>query len=432
MSKGISRRQLLQGVALTAALGVETRGVSSLASVALGPRKEESAPDTLVVLFLRGGADGLNIIVPYGDDDYYKLRPNLALSPPSSGAARSSKALKLDSFFGLHPAMSSLLPIYQDGNLLPVHAVGSFDHTLSHFQAMAAMERGLANDGPGAASGWLARHLNSTEVPGQSPLRSVALSETLPASLRGATQATSLTSLANYEVHLPTGTGGLQFHADERRQAMEQTLAQLYSGPQTGDLADAGKGTLAALDAVRRLDPSHYHPTPGVHYPKTGLSHALQQVACMVKGAIGLEVACIDVEGWDTHVDQGRDTGWQPARLTDLATSLAAFYRDMGNQMHNVTVVTMTEFGRRAYENTGLGTDHGRASVMLVMGGAVKGGRVLANWPGLNPHQLVGPGDLHVTTDYRDILGELVAKRLHNSRLDLVFPNHTPHFHGIV
>lgn len=443
MKNGMSRRQILTGAALVAAAGAANgvgQSLSALASVTVGPRPKETGGDALVVLFLRGGADGLNIVVPHGDEDYYRLRPNLALARPKDRTASAqARAVDLDGFFGLHPALVDLLPLYQTGHLTAVHAIGSGDQTRSHFEAMATMERGLAQDS-GAASGWLARHLNATAHNGDSPLRAVAVSETVPDSLRGAINATALQSLADFRLtavgSTPTGSDGKVYHAPPRTDAIAETLRGLYSPTTSGNtdnlVARAGHETLHALDAIKRLDPEHYRPGAGARYPGNDVGNGFRQAACLIKGNVGLEIACLEMGGWDTHVAQGRDIGWQPARLGDLGRSLAAFATDLGPALQRVTVVVMTEFGRRAYENSGLGTDHGRASCMLLLGGGVQGGKVHTEWPGLKENQLDGPGDLRVTTDYRDVLAEIVARRLKNPDLATVFPEYTPHFHDIV
>ncbi len=425
-----TRRQVLCGGLLTALLGVTAvDSMAALRHVVINTDTRNESQNALVVLFLRGGADGLNIIAPYGDEDYFRLRPSLALaSPTNKSTPAAARLLDLDGFFGMHPALLPLLPLYHSGTFLPIHAVGSFDHSLSHFQAMAAMERGLPEDGGDIASGWLARYLNSATAVDRSPLRSVALSATLPDSLRGATGAVALTRLSQFQLSVPTGVGGQQHHSDEREEAMAQTLQRLYgqvgssAQSRSEDLSTVCNDTLRAMKAVQRLDSDHYMPAVGATYPNTGLAVALKQAACMVKGRVGLEAACINVEGWDTHVAQGSDTGWQASRLADLGGSIAAFMTDLGSNSEHVTVVIMTEFGRRAYENTGLGTDHGSASVMMLLGGGVKGGRVLADWPGLASHQLVGPGNLHVTTDYRDVLAEVLASRMNVANAASLFP----------
>jgi len=479
MKSNLTRRQMLGGAALAAAVGAAGgfgRGLSALASVTVGTHTAETGGDTLVVLFLRGGADGLNIVAPYGDDEYYKLRPSLALGGPNDRkTAPKSRVIKLDDFFGLHPSLAPLAPLHAAGQLAAIHAIGSDDRSLSHFEAMEAMERGLAQVSGSTSSGWLARHLACTVKDGESPLRAVAISETMPDSLRGATSATAMTSLADFRLiapfESPTGAGGAAHHTEgkrkgplaalgntlrdaaakrralqhadlqsgERLSAFEQTLRNMY-GMDGGHPADAatdplrsgGTAALAAMDAIKRLDPANYKPAPGAKYPDGEVGNAFRQVACLVKGGVGLEIACLEMGGWDTHVAQGADIGWQALRLTELGLALAAFAQDLGPHMGHVTTVVMTEFGRRAQENTGLGTDHGHAGAWLLMGDNVIGGKVHAEWPGLHKTQLDENGDLKVTTDYRDVLSEIVRHRLKNDQLDQVFPNYTPKFRNIV
>ena len=438
LGTSLTRRQIIAGAALAAAAGAATTSnpFSALANVTLGPRPQKTGGDTLVVIFMRGGADGLNIVPPCFEDEYYRLRPSLGLPRPNDRSApASARALDLDSRFGLHPALAPLLPIYHSGQLAVIHAIGSGDQTRSHFEAMATMERGNARDS-GASSGWLARHLLSTSEEIEPPLRAVAITETMPESLRGATSATALLSLADYRL-----TGYELDHHDgnpisrpsaPRTEAVNETLRALYDGYKPDLLRSAGRETLAALDAVKRLDPIHYSPAPGVVYPKAELGTGMRQAACMIKGEVGLEVACLDLGGWDTHITQGRETGFQASRLEELGGALAAFSADLGSLMSRVTVVAMTEFGRRAYENTSLGTDHGRASCMFVMGGGVNGGKVYTDWPGLSEDKLEDHGDLRVTTDYRDVLAEVLAHRLKNHKLSEVFLEYSARFRGVL
>ncbi len=434
----LTRRQVISGAALAAAAGAAAVGrpFSALANITLGPRARNVGGDTLIVIFMRGGADGLNIVPPYFEDDYYLLRPSLGLPRPNDKTApASARALDLDGKFGLHPALAPLLPLFHSGQLAAIQAIGSGDQTRSHFEAMAAMERGNARDS-GASSGWLARHLLSTAEEVELPLRAVAISETMPESLRGATNATALLSLADYRLtgyELNHRNGNpISLPSAPRTKAVNETLRALYSGDNADLLCSAGRETLAALDAVKRLDPIHYKPNAGVDYPKAELGTGMRQAASMIKGDVGLEVACLDLGGWDTHITQGRETGFQASRLTELGGALAAFCADLGPLMSRVTVVAMTEFGRRAYENTSLGTDHGRASCMFVLGGGVNGGRVYADWPGLAEDKLEDGGDLRVTTDYRDLLSEVLLSRLKNSKLNEVFLDYAPKFHGVL
>ena len=448
MQLRLTRRQVLTGAALAAAAGGGAGRLSALDSVAMGPRNGQTGSDTLVVIFLRGGADGLNIVVPYGDEDYYRLRPSLGLpGPKGRTGAVGARCLELSDFFGLHPALLPLLPLYKEGKFAAVHAIGSGDQTRSHFEAMATMERGLARDS-GAAGGWLARHLTATGSEIDSPLRAVSITETVPDSLRGAPNVAAMLSLDEFRLTtpnvVPTGSGNRVFHRAQQRaaeakpttraEALAETLRGMYGGKaseETKVLAGAGVETLAALDAVKRLDPSHYRAEFGAAYPTSEMANGLKQVACLLKGDVGLEIACLDLGGWDTHVAQGRETGWQAGRLGELAQGIAAFTRDLGPRLERTTILVMTEFGRRAAENSGLGTDHGRASCMFLIGGGVKGGKVYAQWPGLSPTQLEGPGDLRVTTDYRDVLAEIVTRRLKNTQVETVFPDYTPQYHDI-
>ncbi len=370
-------------------------------------RKDKTNRNVLVSVFLRGGADGLNLVAPYGEDEYYKLRPSLALKSPKSGGSETSRLSDLDGFFGLSPALLPLLGAFKDGRMGIIHAVGSRDTTHSHFEAMATMERGLKTGGDEGSGGWLARHLNATGD-SESPLRAVALSSIMPDSLAGATQALAIESITQYKL--------------EMEEAQRDTLRKLYS---RGDdpVSRAGRETMEVVDRLRKVDPAKYAPDAGASYPDTPMGRAFKETAFLIKQDIGLEIACLDGTGWDTHVTQGTVDGWLFGLVRDLAESMAAFEKDMGGEMSRVTVCVQTEFGRRVYENSGLGTDHGSGSVMLLLGGGVKGGKVYADWPGLIHDKLTGPGDLQITTDYRNILGELLIKRLETPSLSDVFPS---------
>lgn len=419
-----TRRQVLLGTAM-ALVAWAGREKTALAQVTVAPDRREPQGDVLVNVFLRGGADGLNIVVPYAEDNYHRRRPTLRIAAPSERqAAPADRVLDLDGFFGLHPTLALLHPLYKEGLMACVHAVGSGDQTRSHFEAMTAMERGLASDVSGTASGWLARHLNSTQGENSSPLRAVAFSSVMPDSLRGATDATALTSLADFRLVLPDD-------AKERHAGLRSALSDLYADGQDA-IAQAGRETLAVLDTLNRIDPARYRPANGAAYPDSDLGNGLRQVACLIKGGVGLEVAFLDRGGWDTHFGQNVASPLALApQLEDVGRSLAAFAADLGREMRRVMVVVMTEFGRRLQENSTLGTDHGRGSVMFLLGGGIAGGKVYAQWPGLEDSQLEEPGDLRVTTDYRDVLAEVLTKRLHNRRLSAVFPDYTPRFPGV-
>lgn len=411
----ISRRSFLgRGVSSAAALLLGNRLVAlptwmprlSLADPHVGP-----AGDTLVCVFLRGGADGLNMIVPHGDEAYYQHRPLIGIPRPDDNKAVNGRTVDLDGFFGLHPALAPLHALYAAGDLAFIHATGSPDETRSHFEAMDLMERGAAENGD--YTGWLARHLATLDSGNSSSLRAIGVGDMLPASLTGAVSSTALQSIAEY--HLAG--------RPDRVGQMTSLLQTLYSQNQDM-LTAAAQQTFAAIEVLSKIDTAGY-VAGGRPYAETEFGQALRLVAQLIKAQVGLEIACIDVDGWDTHVAQGGAVGTMAANLADLADGLAAFYEDLQAQMDGVTVVVMSEFGRRAQENGGLGTDHGHGSMMMTLGGGVNGGRVYARWPGLHDEQLVGPGDLAITTDYRDVLGEIIQKRLNNPLLPQIFPGYT-------
>lgn len=406
-----SRRSVL-ALGSLGILGLLGLRPSALAQVGLSPDAESK--DLLVVVFLRGGMDGLNAVPPYAEDAYHRLRPTLALSGPKGTGDR---CLDLDGFFGLHPSLAPFLPLYRDGRLGIVHAVGSGDQTRSHFEAMSAMERGLPNATAGAASGWLARYLSATQSDTDSPLRAVALGPMLPDSLRGGLAGNAIRSVADFRL---TGETTRASH-------FEKVLKLAYA--EGGDEAQrAGRDTLKVLDALKNIQTE----ATGSGYPNSELGEGLRQVALLAKAGVGLEVATLDKGGFDTHVAQGVGTGWLAGLLDDVAKSLVAFDADMGERMRRTTVVVMTEFGRRAYENTPLGTDHGRGSAMFVLGGAVQGGRVHGQWPGLERDQLEDEGDLRVTTDYRNVLAEILERRLAFPRSAELFEGLRPEKVGLV
>lgn len=393
----MSRRGVLVGSSL-ALLGLALKR-SALAQVAVRRGRDPNTDHALVVVFLRGGADGLNIVVPYAEDDYYRARPSLAIRKPNEfNVLKEDRALDLNGFFGFHSALAPLLPLYHGGKIAIVHAAGSSDATHSHFEAMSTMERGRADRSTGDATGWLARHLLSAG-PAHSPLRAVAIGGTMPESLRGAPGALALSSLDDFRL--------------KSSPEFQDALESLYL-PSGDEYTRAGNETLKALRALHQLGPDEKSS-----YPESDLGQGFRQVARLIRADVGLEIACLDRGGWDTHVAQGRGTGILANQLTDLAASTAAFVRDLGPLIERVTVVVQTEFGRRVHENDGQGTDHGAASFMMVLGEGVAPG-IHGEWPGL--HDLSGPGDLQTMTDYRRVLAEVLEKRLNNSQLAKVFP----------
>lgn len=380
----LTRRTFMAGAILT---GIGLATPSALAQVSFAEDAEDR--NVLVVIFLRGGADGLSILAPVHDADYAKARPSLAL--------KASETLKLTDYFSAHPSMKSLLPYWESGELGFVPACGSGDITRSHFEAMGLMERGMWTEGESATGGWLGRYL-SNYPGGGSPMRAVALGGLMPESLSGGTGALALSSLADFRLD-----GGDDFARD---------LARVYRGKKDSFGAAAEK-TLGLLKTLQSVGASSYKPANGAIYPTTSdLGEAMKQVAILIKAGVGLEVACLDKGGWDTHVTQGGTTGFLANNIEDVSTCLAAFARDLGDRMKRVTVVVQTEFGRRVEENSGLGTDHGRASVLWLLGGGVQGGKVHGAWPGLRVQDRDSVGDLRVANDYRAVLSEVLRKRM--------------------
>ncbi len=368
------------------------------------PRRKKA----LVAVFLRGAADGLNIAVPHGEKRYYELRPTIAVPPPSS--AGNECALDLDGFFGLHPALAPVLPLFQQRHLAIVHAAGSPDPTRSHFDAQDYMESGT----PGMKAthdGWINRAI--MDGTGRaSPLRAVTIGPVLPRALRGHHAAVALQNIGDFAI---------------RDTQAARAFEALYRSSPDRAIQIAGAETFEAaslLETVRqRADP----PPRGALYPPGRLGANLRQVAQLIKADVGVEVAFLDVSGWDHHVNEVGATPMQGQLanlLTELGKGLAAFWTDLGDRMEDVVVVTMSEFGRTARENGNRGTDHGHANCMFVLGGRVRGGRIYGKWPGLEPEQLYEGRDLALTTDFRDVFGELVYYHLGNQNLERVFPGY--------
>lgn len=348
----------------------------------------------LVVVFLRGGADGLNMVAPLQDPGYYKARPRIAI--------HEKDAIKLDGFFGLNPILGGLETAWKDGAMAIVQAVGSEDETRSHFEAQDLMEHGGI-----VAGGWLGRFLRSRPNTVSGALSAVSVGRSLPECLRGAPSATVMESFQQFSL------GG-----DSKR--MSSALAGLY-GLASNTMAQAARDTLGALTRIEKLRNTPYRPDHNAEYGRDSFSQGLLQVARLIKARVGLEAASVDLGGWDSHLTQ---SNVMDPRMTELSRGLAAFYQDLGQNMDHVNVVVMTEFGRRVSENSAFGTDHGRGSAMFVMGGGVKGGKVYGSWPTLKDDVLEGPGDLPVTTNYRDVLAPVLLKHSPAANLRLTFPNH--------
>lgn len=369
----------------------------------------------LVAIFQRGAVDGLNMVVPFGDPNYYALRPNIAIPKPDG---TPEAAVDLDGFFGLHPSLRPLKAIFDDRHLAIVEAAGSPDPTRSHFDAQDYMESGT----PGrkaTSDGWLNRAL-PVQTAKRSPMRAVSLGNALPRTLRGKNEALAINSLNEFQV---------------RDAQSSATFEGMYSGTLDKALNGTGRETFEAVRFVQAIQKQNYVPANQAKYTNSRFGQSMQQIARLVKSDAGLEVAFADVGGWDTHVNEvgARPNQGQLANLlTDFGQNLASFYQDLGDRMADVTVATMSEFGRTAKENGNRGTDHGHANVMLVMGGSVRGGKVYGEWPGLDHEQLYDGRDLAVTTDFRDVLGELVTRHMGNRNIESIFPGYTPKFRDLL
>jgi len=372
----------------------------------------------LVTIFQRGAADGLNVVVPHGESPYYDLRPTIAIPRSLSQGGRGNQgqaAIDLDGFFGLHPALDPLKPLWDEGHLAIVHAAGSPDPTRSHFDAQDYMESGT----PGVKAttdGWLNRAMTAEATAPDSPLRAVAMSPQVPRSLQGHIPAVANGNLASFRI------------GDNGAAAMlaGNTFESMYDHAADSVLRPEGRDTFQAISMLKNLDPRRYQPAVGALYPNGGLGNSLKQLAQLIKADVGVEVAFADVGGWDTHINQGNAQGQLAARLREFAGAISAFWADLGERAEDVVVVTMSEFGRTVKENGNRGTDHGHANAMFVLGGPVRGGKVFGHWPGLAPEQLYEGRGLAVTTDFRDVLGEVVGQHLRVANLRQVFPGYTP------
>jgi uncharacterized protein (DUF1501 family) len=365
----------------------------------------------LVAIFQRGAVDGLNMVVPFGERAYYDARPTIAI--PAPGAKAADSAIDLDGFFGLHPRMAPLVPLFKDRSLAIVHACGSHDETRSHFDAQDYMESGT----PGVKStrdGWLNRYLHNREhEAAASPFRAVALAPQLPRTLQGSAPALAINALSQFGIH-----------AGRDSDMVSSTFESEYASAADALLHPAASEAFDAVKMLKQANPASYTPANGAEYPRSGFGDAMRQIAQLVKADLGLEVAFTELSGWDHHVNEGSTTGQIATRLDDFAAALAAFARDLGDGMADVVVVTMSEFGRAVQENGNRGTDHGHGNAMLVLGGPVQGGKIYGRWPGLQREQRWEGRDLAITTDFRDVFTEVVTRHLGARDTSKIFPGY--------
>ncbi len=360
----------------------------------------------LVVIFQRGAADGLNIVVPHGEPNYYQFRPTIAIP--------QNQLIDLDGFFGLHPAMQSFKPLFDQGHLAMVQATGSPDTTRSHFDAQDYMESGT----PGVKAtpdGWLNRALQAEDLSRRkdhTAFRAIAIGSQVPRTLGGKIPAVAVNRVQDFSV------GGKSPNASPISSAFEA----MYADSADTVLHGTGQETFEAVKMLKAANPAQYKPAAGANYPNGPFGDNMRQIAQLLKANLGVEAAFTDIGGWDTHQNQGSVNGQLSNVLRNFSDGIAAFWTDMGSDAENVVLVTMSEFGRTAQQNGTGGTDHGHANVMFVLGGAVKGGKVYGKWPGMANEQLYQNRDLAITTDFRQVLGEAAFRTLGARNLELVFP----------
>lgn len=404
--QSLSRRTLLGSLAIGSGavlLGSSARADAVTTSMSTVPLSDAAATGSvLVLLSLRGAADGLSLVVPHGDPVYYRARPRLAVP--------STALLHPDPMFGLHPAMAPLTSLWESGRLAAVHACGMPVANRSHFAAMEAIED--AAPGSRTRNGWLNRLLG--ELPGASVLQGIALGAQVPTSMFGEHPAFAVTEIAQATV---------SGNEDGRR-----TAALRHAWPRTSPMGRAVRDTLGGVDAFAPARNLPERPAP-IAFPRSELGRAMADVSRIIRAGVGAQVFTVDQGDWDLHTDHGNlEWGGFRNNADDLARSVAAFFADLGPAADRVTLVTLSEFGRRVVENDDYGTDHGHGNVMLVAGAGVRGGRYLGSWPGLHQGQ---DADLAVTTDYRSVLSELVTRRFGVSTAQ-VFPGFSPSRVGVM
>ncbi|HEV2826432.1 MAG TPA: DUF1501 domain-containing protein [Pyrinomonadaceae bacterium] len=412
----MKRRYFIKsGSVALASFGLMSAAPSFLQRVALGQNRERQnggRRKTLIAIFQRGAVDGLNMVVPHGERSYYDLRPSIAIAKPQAGNTES--AIDLDGFFGLHPSLAQFKPLWDSKRLAIVHAAGSPANTRSHFDAQDYMESATP-DVKSTADGWLNRYLQSKADPERSLFRAVSLTQTMPRVLQGRAPAIAMSNLADFNIRAGQGSASVQggFEA-----IYGQTVNDVLSG--------TGKETFEAVNYLKKVNPAQYQPQNGAQYPRTAFGNSLLQIAQLIKAGVGLEIAFTDVGGWDTHVNEGNAQGQLGNLLRQFSAGLTALYADLGQRMDDVVILTMSEFGRTARENGNRGTDHGHANAMFVMGNGVRGGKIYGQWPGLRSDQLYEGRDLALTTDFRDVFGEIARRHLGVPNLRPVFPGYAP------
>jgi uncharacterized protein (DUF1501 family) len=399
------------GSVALASFGVAGVAPSFLQRAVFGQTNGEARRKTLIAIFQRGAVDGLNMVIPHGDSAYYALRPAIAIQKPGSDQG----AIDLDGFFGFHPSMTSLKPLWDSRRLAIVNAVGSPDNTRSHFDAQDYMESATPGR-KGTPDGWLNRYLQTKRDLKPSPFRAVSLTKALPRAMHGKAPTVAMSNLADFSIRAGNSSANVQG-------GFEAIYAQTLNDALTG----TGRETFEAVNYLKKVNPGQYQPENGAQYPRTPFGNSLLQIAQLIKAGVGLEVAFTDTQGlnWDTHVNQGNARGQLSNLLQQFSNGLAALYMDLGQRMDDVVILTMSEFGRTVRENGNRGTDHGHANAMFVLGNSVRGGKVYGQWPGLKNDQLHEGRDLALTTDFRDVFAEVSRRHLGAANLGQIFPGYS-------
>jgi uncharacterized protein (DUF1501 family) len=361
----------------------------------------------LIAIFQRGALDGLNMVVPFGEPAYYQARPSIAIPRPGQSGAEG--ALDLDGFFGLHPRMAPLRRLWDARQLAIVHACGSPDATRSHFDAQDYMESATPGV-KGTQDGWLNRYLKVKQEQDATPFRAVAMASQMPRSLQGPAPAIAMTQIQQFGLH----AGGV----------LPTSFESQYAAASDAVLKRTGREAFDAMRMLQTNNPTSYQPENGAQYPKSAYGDALRQIAQLIKADVGLEVGFTEITGWDHHVNEGSSTGQIANRLDDFSQGLTALALDLGDRFEDTIIVSMSEFGRAVAENGNRGTDHGHGNAMLILGGNIRGGKVYGKWPGLLPEQRYENRDLAITTDFRDVFGEIVTRHLGVRDTSTIFPGY--------
>jgi uncharacterized protein (DUF1501 family) len=402
----LSRRVFLKDGAL--ALVSVGMAPSFLARTAYAEGRAARAKQ-LIAIFQRGAVDGLSVVVPFGDAEYYRARPTIAVARPNGAG---DAAIDLDGYFGLNPRLGPLKSLWDSHQLAVVHACGSPDSTRSHFDAQDYMETGT----PGVKStddGWLNRYLQAQPGSSQTPFRAVSLTTQLPRTLQGHSPALAMSQINQFGIR-----------AGQSSDTVNASFETLYASAADQVLRGTGRKAFDAINMLKTNDPSRYEPEHGAEYPRSAFGQSLKQIAQLIKANVGVEVAFAEVGGWDTHINQGAAQGQLAGRLDDFGRSIGALTTDLGDRMADTLIVTMSEFGRAVAENGNRGTDHGHGNAMFVIGGDVRGGRVYGKWPGLEVPSRFEGRDLAVTTDFRDIFSEILVRHLGVADATSIFPRY--------